>query len=207
MAKKMISISDNTATDHLIHLVGREKIEAFLSRENMNDFPRWNRPFISTREMFITRAYFTPKDVKRFVGASRAKRMEMISRYSGTGLKELGEKLSNWHGPLYHQEIEWFSTPENICHLFAWFFKNPSKESLEILGTNIPYIEKKSSRWNVMGYKGGSEPGVLEMAYYLEDKKGQGHCLYMGQNDTEKTISTERFDAIIKGVLGLLEKN
>src|SRR5215472_9459217 len=44
LAALMISQSDNTATDALIGLLGREKVEAFASR---------NKPYLTTREMFV----------------------------------------------------------------------------------------------------------------------------------------------------------
>ena len=52
LATKMISISDNTATDLLIDLLGRENIEAGLERCR-NSCPMRNQPFLTTREMFL----------------------------------------------------------------------------------------------------------------------------------------------------------
>jgi beta-lactamase class A len=51
-AAKMISISDNTATDMLINLVGRSEVEAALTEAGMAN-PSLNRPFLTTRETFI----------------------------------------------------------------------------------------------------------------------------------------------------------
>jgi beta-lactamase class A len=50
LALKMISISDNTATDHLLHLLGREAIEKQMAVMG-HKHPEWNRPLLSTREM------------------------------------------------------------------------------------------------------------------------------------------------------------
>ena len=51
-AAKMISISDNTATDMLINLVGRSAVEAALTSAGMAN-PALDRPFLTTREAFI----------------------------------------------------------------------------------------------------------------------------------------------------------
>ena len=51
-AAKMISISDNTAADMLINLVGRSAVEAALTTTGMAN-PSLNRPFLTTRETFI----------------------------------------------------------------------------------------------------------------------------------------------------------
>jgi Beta-lactamase enzyme family/ORF 12 gene product N-terminal len=50
-ATKMIAISDNTATDMLINLVGRSAVEAALTETGMAN-PALNRPFLTTRETF-----------------------------------------------------------------------------------------------------------------------------------------------------------
>ncbi len=54
LALKMISISDNTATDHLLHLFGRERIERQMDTMG-NRHSAWNRPLLSTREMTMLR--------------------------------------------------------------------------------------------------------------------------------------------------------
>jgi beta-lactamase class A len=51
-AAKMISVSDNTAANMLINLVGRPAVEAALTTTGMAD-PALDRPFLTTRELFI----------------------------------------------------------------------------------------------------------------------------------------------------------
>ena len=51
LAERMISISDNTATDHLIALVGRSAVEAVQGAMGHSD-PSLNVPFLTTRELF-----------------------------------------------------------------------------------------------------------------------------------------------------------
>jgi beta-lactamase class A len=62
-ATKMISISDNTATDHLIGILGREAIEAVLPQMG-NDFVSDNRPFLTTGEMFKLKWALPPSETK-----------------------------------------------------------------------------------------------------------------------------------------------
>ena len=51
---KMISISDNTATDHLLYLLGRQRIERQMATMGHGDLAI-NRPLLSTREMTMLR--------------------------------------------------------------------------------------------------------------------------------------------------------
>src|SRR5262249_7875441 len=53
-ALKMISISDNTATDHLLHLLGRRRVEEQMKAMGHSK-PAVNRPFLSTRELVLLR--------------------------------------------------------------------------------------------------------------------------------------------------------
>jgi len=47
-ALKMISISDNTATDHLIDKLGRTSVERQIKKRGLKLSYGWNRPFLST---------------------------------------------------------------------------------------------------------------------------------------------------------------
>jgi hypothetical protein len=51
LAALMISQSDNSASDTLLHLLGREKVEALLPALGLRN-PAANRPFLSTLEAF-----------------------------------------------------------------------------------------------------------------------------------------------------------
>ena len=51
-AEPMISISDNTAADHLIHRLGRRAVEAQMTRFGMAR-PLLDTPFLTTRELFV----------------------------------------------------------------------------------------------------------------------------------------------------------
>ena len=52
LATRMISISDNTATDHLIDLVGRDQVEQALVTLGHSN-PAATTPMLTTREMFV----------------------------------------------------------------------------------------------------------------------------------------------------------
>ena len=64
----MISVSDNTATDMLINLVGRSAVEAALTATGMAS-PALDRPFLTTREIFILKLDQWPALAKRYIAA------------------------------------------------------------------------------------------------------------------------------------------
>ena len=70
-AAKMISISDNTAANMLISLLGRAAVEAALTTTGMAD-PALDRPFLTTRELFILKLDQWPALANRYIAANEA---------------------------------------------------------------------------------------------------------------------------------------
>ena len=60
----MISISDNTATDHLLHHLGRRNVEGQMVAMG-HGTPQRNRPLLSTREMVMLRDLNVPSRRRR----------------------------------------------------------------------------------------------------------------------------------------------
>jgi hypothetical protein len=77
-ATKMIAISDNTATDMLINLVGRSAVEAALTEAGMTN-PSVNRPFLTTRETFILTLEQWPTLANRYLAANEAGRRALLA--------------------------------------------------------------------------------------------------------------------------------
>ena len=76
-AGQMISISDNTAADHLIHLLGRERVEANLTEMGMTD-PSKNAPFLLTRDMVVLKATGNDALAKSYLAADAAGRRTLL---------------------------------------------------------------------------------------------------------------------------------
>src|SRR5690606_10036938 len=70
LAALMISFSDNTATDALLHLVGRDAVEALTVR---------NRPFLSTREAFVLKSPANEDLLARWRAADEAGRRALLA--------------------------------------------------------------------------------------------------------------------------------
>jgi Beta-lactamase enzyme family len=76
-ATKMITISDNTAADMLINLVGRSAVEEALSTTGMSD-PDLNR-LLTTRETFILVLEQWPTLAKRYPAADEAANRALLA--------------------------------------------------------------------------------------------------------------------------------
>lgn len=205
-AKKMISISDNTAADHLLNIVTKDSVENLLTQYSLNSFAEDNSPFLSTLEMFKTRAYFSDLDVDKFIRSTREIRQQMVDQTPFKNRDELQKKLEGRNRPFIIKNVEWFATPKDICSLYNWMDNQNDLNFRKIISMNTPIVDIKSSnRWRFAGYKGGSELGVLEMSYLLEDKSGKKYCLYVGQNNEKQAIDEDNFFAIVEEIFKFLE--
>tara|TARA_R110000868_G_scaffold117600_3_gene312235 strand:- start:31584 stop:32825 length:1242 start_codon:yes stop_codon:yes gene_type:complete len=200
-AKKMISISDNTATDHLIDFIGKSKIERRIKSRGLQKTFGWSRPFLTTMELFKIRATFSPIDYKSYAGATRTNRMLMLQKLPKSDDKKFLEDINSWQQPRGLYDAEWFSTPQEICTLLFSLDKEEDPELVEILGSNIPFVDNE--KYLKSFYKGGSEPGLVQMAYLLKNET-KTVCLYAGAADLSAPVDEMVFFERVKAVLKLL---
>src|SRR5262249_23628054 len=115
-ADQMISVSDNTAADHLIHLLGRGAVEAELEALG-NSVPARNEPFLPTRELFALKLVAPAKLRSAFSAAGTAERRKLLPEVDALGVK--GAMTAPWPGPIDVGAIEWFASPRDLAHAIA----------------------------------------------------------------------------------------
>ena len=77
-AAKMISLSDNTAADMLTGLVGRSAVENALTATGMTS-PALDRPFLTTREIYVLKLDHWPDLAQRFITANEPSRRALLA--------------------------------------------------------------------------------------------------------------------------------
>ncbi len=167
LADLMISISDNTATDHLIDLVGRDAVEAAQAKYGIGQ-PELNIPFLTTRELFQIK--LDPDLRARYVAADQQTRRGILDEVAEIPLAPVEEAVAGWIGPIELDNLEWFATPADLCRALVAVSADP--EAASILQVN-PGIPDESARWESIGYKGGSEPGLLAVGWIVTDAEGR----------------------------------
>lgn len=205
LAAQMISISDNTATDHLLFLMGRDKVEQVLEPMGHSK-PALDVPFLSTREMLrIKETGKSAERVAAWAGLDPAARrgwlegLNLIDRKDFAGIDQLH--------PTAIGEVEWFASAADLCRAMDWFRKRPAVHrnggGRAILAINRG-LEFDDAKWLYVGYKGGSEPGVLNMTWLLEREDGAWFALSAGWNDPQARLDEKRFFALIQSLIELL---
>jgi beta-lactamase class A len=180
-ATQMIAISDNTATDHLLMRVGRETVEAAVAASG-HSRPELNRPFMTTREIFLLKGS-DDNLWQAWPTQSEAERRATLATVATRTL----DGFQIWEAPRGVDTVEWFASGQDLCrvmvdlHTLAAGAAGP--EVRTALSTN-PGIRERSADWSYMAYKGGSEPGVLNLTWYLERADGRTFFFSMGVQNT-----------------------
>lgn len=182
LAKLMISISDNTATDALIRLVGRQAVEAEAAR---------NVPFLTTRELFILKGAGNAELRDAWVEASAEGRRDILEQIASSPLPE---KLAT--EPTV--DIEWFFSARELCDLME------AVASLPPLHINPGLAEPE--RWQRVAYKGGSEAGVLNFTTWAESADGDTHCVVATWND-EAALDEQKLAGSYRAILRSLRED
>ena len=184
LATLMISVSDNTATDALISVVGREAVEAKAER---------NRPFLTTQELFKLKTAQNSDLLERFLTGDEAGKRQVLTELADLPLPAV-ESLTDTPAAL---EAEWFFTPGELCQLMA------EVQALPLMSVN-PGLANAAD-WQRVAYKGGSEPGVLNLTSWLTGEDGTTYCVVVTQNNPNAPLDETGLAALYGGLLGALE--
>ncbi len=204
-ATEMIRISDNTATDHLVRVVGRPEVEAFMAEFSTR--PELNQPFLLTREFFLLKLAAPPELRDRYAAASTEERRALLE--DSLPLLEFGPDLQEPSSPVAIETIEFFATASDLCrtlvHLATMSERpglGPTREAL----TQNPGVPWPVEAWSEVAYKGGSEVGVLNTSWLVTRADGRRFCLVVTTNDPEHPIDVDRFLELAPAVQGLLAR-
>lgn len=199
LATQMISISDNSATDILLHTLGREKVEAMMPVLGIAD-PARNRPFLGTLDMFRLKGVAGLAD--RYLALDEAgKRKLLEGEVAGIPPILINATSFTQKIPTRIDTLEWFESPNDLVRVLDWLRRNTEgpggADARAVLSKNAGLGAESKARWQWVGYKGGSEPGVMNMSYLLEAKNGDWYVVTASWNDPAKEVEQGHFAALI----------
>ena len=203
LAAQMISISDNTATDHLIHHLGRGSVERMQATMGHTK-PQLNQPFMTTRDMFTLKFTRNGKPAEVYASATEEQRRDMLRTMTASVPLDSIQFVEE---PILPDKVEWFATTADLCRAMDWL-RRRSKDAaarplLGVLGINEG-VDINADAWTTIGYKGGSETGVLNMTYLLERKDGRWFALSMSWLNTDAAVDLGTFAGIVKSTIQVL---
>ena len=202
-AAQMISMSDNTAADMLIHLVGRPAVQA--QDRQWSAHAALNVPFLTTREIFHLK-YADPALADEYLRLAPGQRAAFLaSAVDPLPLSQAQLPNADTASPAAIDTLEWFASPDDICRAFAGLQQLAAQPALAplgpILSANSGGIGLHPAQWPTVWYKGGSEPGVLTMGYLATNSNGQTFVVVAMLSNP----ATALFPSAVLGLLAIVQ--
>lgn len=206
LANWMISVSDNSATDTLIHLLGREAIEARM-RAAGHSAPSRNIPFLTTVEAFALKGNnFESERAAFLAGDDTTQRKLIASNQSRLTLANV-DGVSFAGGPRFIDSLEWFASPNDVARLMIDLRSRNSAAAMSAMAIN-PGVNPGAIRdWTWLGYKGGSELGVISVSLLGQRKSdGKWFVVTASWNNPAASVATETMVGLVTRLLALVAK-
>ncbi|MFD2840149.1 serine hydrolase [Populibacterium corticicola] len=197
--RKMISISDNTATDLLIDRLGRESVEQAVADSGHHD-PAALRPFPSTGELF-TLGWGDPEYRERWNSGDEAERRAVLDLIAGEPIAVEASAITG--DPVWGDGIDWFASAKDVAAVHQTLQALDSAEIQQILAAN-PGIEL--GQWSYGGFKGGSSLGVLTGSWLLKDSDSSATVVLLYRGDDTEAVSgqLQEFFGLAQAAIGLV---
>lgn len=201
LATLMIQISDNTATDRLIRLLGREAVESELALSNRNSAR--SIPLLTTRDLFVLKSDHELRE--SYLAAGYTARRDILGTLGGreVGLQAVSAALSG--SPVAIDTLEWFASPEDLRALMRRL-TGPEHETARAIMAASPSLSAAAREsWSYAGFKGGSEPGVLNVTWLLRDREQRWHLLTLGWNNPAAAVDQKQLELLALRMLALAD--
>ena len=208
-AAQMISISDNTAADLLLGLVGQPAVERAMTTIGIAE-PQRNIPFLTTKQLFALKLSDYPALANRYLALDQAGRAELLtSTVDKVGVSSLSAALGQWTTPRDPDSLEWFASPTDLCKVWAALAKlatDPKLAPLEaILSANNGGLNLPTGTWPTEWFKGGSEPGVLTLNYLVTDKSGRTYVVDLMTENAKAAIPDAATPTLLAAIAGAVQ--
>ncbi len=198
LASLMISISDNTATDILTRELGQEALASMVRGSGHGD-PALNEPWLTTRELFLLKGGERSR-ISAYLRGSREARTQILAGIESPPVTADDVNAAFAQGPVA-LGIEWFASPRDLAGLFKAMRAQSDPQVFAIMAINQSFPSDLRDQWSYVGYKGGSEPGVLNLTWLLTDRQGRDHILTLGWSNPAAPVDEKQLEALAHRIL------
>jgi hypothetical protein len=165
-----------------------------------NEHAERSTPFLATLEMFKLKS--DAALLKKYLAADVEGRRALLA---GEVRRMPRDRVAGWSKPIAVDKLEWFASAADLCRLMDWHRRKADAKALEILAVN-PGLDIPRAKFEYAGYKGGSEPGVLNLTWILRAKDGTWYALSVGWNNPEQALDEKKFMGLVQAILYLAAK-
>jgi hypothetical protein len=201
-------VSDNTATDHLLSLAGRENVERRMALTGHHD-PSLNIPLRGTRELMVMKFLWSNEQLQEYEQASVAERRAILAaeQRGWPEIEAYFDETGDQSEPVRVETVEWFGNRNDICSLLLSIKELGGQDGmlplLEVLALNDP-IGFDREKWTYVGFKGGSEMGVQAGNWLVRRNDGRWFVFSVAFLDPEQALDLENIIPLLKTAPDLL---
>ena len=204
LATKMISVSDNSATDILLASLGRNTVEAMLPVLGVSADPR-NIPFLSTLEAFKLKWLEGGRLADRYNALDDTKQRALLAGDVLTAdITPIMSMTAPPPTPSRIDSIEWFYSPLDLVRVMDWLRRNTEgvrgADARAILSRNAG-LSIDRTQYAFVGFKGGSEPGVINLTLLLQGTNREWYVATASWNDPTRSIDEFRFVELVTALV------
>lgn len=211
LARLMLGISDNTATDHLHEVAGRARIDAFVDASGVAD-PNVLKPLLNISEQFHLFFSFSLDTSVAYVDGTESYQQQFID----TEIMPLGPYAPGtgaYNNVGLFTSGSWRASPFDICHAFAKHLRQPQGSDAaylvdQALGAQSAQPEVRNA-WDRVWYKGGSLSAadgfhVLTHAWLLQNTGDDPYVVIAMSNSDGGAIDEYKVQSITGRILQLV---
>lgn len=200
LATLMISQSDNTATDLLLQELHQDSVERMQIKMGHSN-ASLNSPFLTTRDVFLLKFTDSGLRAREYAALRPADRRKYLDRINEQVPLDAVRFVDTAVVP---DKVEWFARTTDCIRAMDWL-RDPvlPQAVLDILAIN-PGVDVNSVQWPYVGYKGGSEPGVMNMTYLLRHRSGDWYALSASWMNPKGSINEATFAGLVQRAIQLL---
>jgi hypothetical protein len=200
LATLMISISDNTATDTLVSLEG-ERLDRFVGKAGAPGLA----PVLTTRQMFALKSPANADLAAQWASSPAPPARRKLLDSNAARLRTTPVDPMMFAGkPAAIDALEWFASPAETAGMFDWFRKEGGETPLSLLAINPGIDPATRAKFDYVGYKGGSEPGVITLNFLVKRKDGRWLALAAGWHRNDAGVEENRLIMLMTRALVLI---
>jgi len=200
LATLMISISDNSATDTLVSLEG-ERLDRFVTQAGVPGLA----PVLTTRQMFAMKSPGNADLAAQWATSPAPSARRKLLDGNAQRLRTTPVDPMMFAGkPSKIDTLEWFASPAETIGMFDWLRKEGGETPLSLLAINPGIDPATRGKFDYVGFKGGSEPGVITLNFLVRRKDRRWLAIAAGWHRNDAGVENDRLTMLMTRALVLL---
>ena len=200
LATLMISISDTTATDTLASLEG-DRLDDFVTKAGAPGLA----PVLTTRQMFALKSPANADLAAQWATSlTPSARRTLLDRNAARLRTTPVDPMMFAGRPTKIDTLEWFASAAETAGILDWLRKQGGETPLSLLAINPGIDPATRGKFDYVGFKGGSEPGVVTLNFLVRRNDGRWLAIAAGWHRNDAGVEENRLIMLMTRALVLL---